>query len=170
MVRTLAAVALVLLWAGFFVIYTLVHLVVVDLPMRYTSVLQDTPRSYLWIGGGAVLWGCLGLLLPGARSLFSAHSWQPAAGLIAFAVLNGGLAGGVGLGLVNSFGDSSPGEPARFEVTGVGHTSVDIRLIEPYPGTTFTMPSGMMSRVNRDRDKRFVVHRGRLRLLWGEFR
>ena len=88
---------------------------------------------------------------------------------IGLSILNGFSVGHLALNIVNSVGDSSPGQAAEIAKVEWQHVGVLIRIAQPDAGAEFRCGKSKWQSVDTE-GKRFHIHRGRLGLLWGELR
>ena len=136
-------------------------------------MLQETSREWAYMGIAAAA-----SFLPVAGTLlwlwkkWEPFPWSALAGLAAWSLLAAWYGGQLTLNLLNH-SSAVPGQPAEFKIIGHQRTTVILRIVgEDYDGTTFTCGNSEWSSHYRSETGTAPghVYRGRLGLLWGEFK
>jgi hypothetical protein len=168
-VSTSIAIILCLAWFALWPAFFIAHGVIQNRWMP-----QDTSRVWVYM---CVVAAVLFLSITGAYLWLIWNRWEPfpwreLGGLALYSLLSGWSGGNVALNLLNH-SSAAPGRPAEFKIVGHGRTTVSLRIVgEDYDGITFKCGQTKWASHYHPETGMApgLVYRGRLGLLWGEFK
>jgi hypothetical protein len=166
MLRTLVLVAFLIAWFAMPLVLGLTRGMV-----HNRWMLQETSREYGYMVGVAIAW-LIPILVTYLWVTWGDSAWRDIAVLVAWSVLTGMLGGQLFLNLTNH--DSAAlGHPVEFKCVGHERVTVRVRAVgEAYDRITFQRGVVRWSEQHRAPTGNVpgMIYRGRLGLLWGEFR
>jgi len=134
-------------------------------------LIQDTSREFIYMGVVAAV-AFLIIAVPFLWSQWGHVPWRGLAGFALYSLFSGWMGGDIALNVLNH-SSTAIGQPAEFKVVKGLKQAVSIRIVgEDYDGITFTCGITNWRAHHGDDPGPTLgyVYRGRLGLLWGEFR
>jgi len=170
-VFTSIVVVLIIAWFGLLPLFVVVKVVLHD---RW--VLQETSREWTYMG----LVAAASFVPVAGAFLYLWNRWEPfpwreLAGLALWSIIGASYGGPLALNLLNH-SSTAIGQPVEFEVVHRLKGAVELRALgENYDGITFKHSTSLWRKYGvwgawETRNIPGLVYRGRLGLLWGEFR
>jgi hypothetical protein len=166
MSRTLLTVAAVIVWLALPLVLGIARGMV-----HGRWMLQESPREYGFMVGVGIAW-LLPIMAGYVWSTWGNVDWRGGVGLFAWSILSGVVGGQLVLNLANH-AETAHGQAVEFKIVGQERVAVRLRIVDDaYDGVTFKCARGQWHYHRRGPAGTApgMIYRGRLGLLWGEFR